>query len=85
MVRRWARYAIDTRGLANRPSSSFWSGEFPPQLIRLCGDGGQTGNNTGGGVGGGEIGYNYRFGSSIVIGAEARITGGHQAPVVAKY
>jgi len=52
--------------------------------------GGQTGNNTGGVVGGGQIGYNYQFGTSIVVGAEAdiqgtSITGGNQGNTIGGY
>jgi outer membrane immunogenic protein len=57
-------------------------GSNTPNLFFLPG-GGTTGNNTGGVVGGGQVGYNYQFGNSFVIGAEAdiqgtSISGGHQ-------
>jgi outer membrane immunogenic protein len=60
-----------------------------PNLFFLPG-GGTTGNNTGGVVGGGQIGYNYQFGNSIVIGAEAdfqgtSITGGNQGNTAGAY
>jgi outer membrane immunogenic protein len=60
-----------------------------PNLFFLPG-GGATGNNTGGVVGGGQVGYNYQFGNSFVIGAEAdfqgtSITGGNQGNFAALY
>jgi len=62
---------------------------LPSNLFFLPG-GGQTGNNTGGVVGGGQIGYNYQFGNSVVIGAEAdfqgtSITGGNQGNNASAY
>ena len=52
--------------------------------------GGTTGNNSGGVVGGGQTGYNYQFGNSFVIGAEAdiqgtSITGGNQGNFAGLY
>jgi outer membrane immunogenic protein len=60
-----------------------------PNLFFLPG-GGTTGNNTGGVVGGGQVGYNYQFGNSFVVGAEAdihgtSITGGNQGNFVGLY
>ncbi len=45
--------------------------------------GGQTNSNTGGVVGGGQLGYNFQFGQSFLVGAETdfqgtSITGGNQ-------
>ncbi|HYA79881.1 MAG TPA: porin family protein, partial [Methylocystis sp.] len=60
-----------------------------PNLFFLPG-GGTTGNNSGGVVGGGQIGYNYQFGTSFLIGAEAdfqgtSISGGHQGNYAGLY
>ena len=46
-----------------------------PNLFFLPGNNGNNNNNTGGVIGGGQAGYNYQFGTSIVIGAEADIQG----------
>jgi outer membrane immunogenic protein len=43
--------------------------------VFLLPGGGSTTNNSGGVVGGGQIGYNFQFGSMIVVGAEADIQG----------
>ncbi len=43
--------------------------------VFLLPGGGSTSNNSGGVVGGGQIGYNYQFGSSIVIGVETDFQG----------
>jgi outer membrane immunogenic protein len=51
------------------PSLSFGSGANP-NLAYL--PGGKNGGS-GGALGGGQVGYNYQFGSSVVIGAEADI------------
>jgi outer membrane immunogenic protein len=77
-------YADSTYPIASTP--------FPglsPNLFFLPG-GGTTGNNTGGVVGGGQIGYNYQFGNSFVIGAEAdfqgtSLTGGNQGNFAGLY
>ena len=60
-----------------------------PNLFFLPG-GGTTGNNTGGVVGGGQIGYDYQFGNSFVVGAETdfqgtSITGGNQGNFAGLY
>jgi outer membrane immunogenic protein len=62
---------------------------LPSNLFFLPG-GGRTGNNTGGVVGGGQIGYNYQFGTSFLVGAEAdiqgtSITGGNQGNFAGAY
>jgi len=60
-----------------------------PNLFFLPG-GGTTGNNTGGVVGGGQVGYNYQFGTSFLIGGEVdiqgtSITGGNQGNYAGLY
>ncbi|HMK91250.1 MAG TPA: outer membrane beta-barrel protein, partial [Methylocystis sp.] len=60
-----------------------------PNLFFLPG-GGTTGNNTGGVVGGGQIGYNYQFGNTFLVGVEADIqgtslTGGNQGNYAGAY
>jgi len=60
-----------------------------PNLFFLPG-GGTTATNTGGVVGGAQAGYNYQFGNSFVIGAEAdiqgtSITGGNQGNFAGAY
>ncbi|MFY9629019.1 MAG: outer membrane beta-barrel protein [Methylocystis sp.] len=62
-------YADSTFALGSVPPLS-----TTPNLFFLPG-GGTTGNNTGGVVGGGQVGYNYQFGNSFVIGAETDIQG----------
>jgi len=52
--------------------------------------GGDTANNTGGVVGGGQVGYNFQFRPSILVGAEADIqgtslTGGNAGNNIALY
>jgi outer membrane immunogenic protein len=77
-------YADTTYPIASTP--------FPgasPNLFFLPG-GGTTNTNTGGVVGGGQIGYNYQFGNSFVIGAETdfqgtSITGGNQGNFASAY
>jgi len=45
-----------------------------PNLLFLPGNNNSSGSN-GGVIGGGQVGYNYQFGTSIVIGVEADIQG----------
>jgi len=52
--------------------------------------GGNTSNNTGGVVGGAQIGYNYQFGNSFLVGVEAdfqgtSLTGGNSGNNIAAY
>jgi len=77
-------YADTTYGVGAVPYSG-----ASPNLFFLPG-GGTTGNNTGGVVGGGQVGYNFQFGNSFVVGAEAdiqgtSITGGNQGNYAGLY
>jgi outer membrane immunogenic protein len=71
------------------PIAAVNNGLGTPNLFFLPG-GGTVGNNTGGVVGGGQVGYNYQFGSSFLVGVETdfqgtSITGGNQGNYAGLY